>query len=424
MEMARMRGHLDNISQTLLREPINSLVSSYKSDTVGSTSPFGPAVFNGDGAEKKIQSGNEEPSNLFQSRQLRKDQHHSGDDTEDCCLQSALEEMRRLDEILTLESCKEKEIRHERKVLQAKLWQDLLDNSQEHSVCALEALNTKQFLALEAHAGTYDFVSVFETEIPDCQNDCTKHHTKKTKTKPGSLNEPFEKCSEDVGDSQPKNCHFEASKCKNIQKDFIKRNIKLIKGEVGQDLLTSAEKERLAELLRQIDEEEEDSARGAESEAMSSVSVLTDQGYTPEPSDLEKLLDIDFKVHSLLPAEEFHSLKSSSSDLSMSQANSSKAGWKWDGDRQPGEKVLQDIKERREQKRRLLEIEQQLETLDRSQQMTFTRGLKVITDRFISPALNFSLTQCPPSNVLEKPCLILGESAELQPEDFFSKACS
>uniref|UniRef100_A0A3P9IVS8 Fibrous sheath-interacting protein 1 n=1 Tax=Oryzias latipes TaxID=8090 RepID=A0A3P9IVS8_ORYLA len=360
MEMARMRGHLDNISQTLLREPINSLVSSYNSDTVGSTSPFGPAVFNGNGAEKKIQSGNDEPSNLFQSRQLRKDQHHSGDDTEDCCLQRALEEMRRLDEILTLESCKEKEIRHERKVLQAKLWQDLLDNSQEHSECALEALNTKQFLALEAHGGTDDFVSVFETEIPDCQNDCTKHHTKKTKTKPGSLNEPFEKCSEDVGD-----CHFEASKCKNIQKDFIKRNIKLIKGEVGQDLLTSAEKERLAELLQQIDEEEEDSARGAESEAMSSVSLLTDQGYTPEPSDLEKLLDIDFKVHSLLPAEEFHSLKSSSSDLSMSQANSSK-----DGDRQPGEKVLQDIKERREQKRRLLEIEQQLETLDCSQQMT------------------------------------------------------
>lgn len=31
-------------------------------------------------------------------------------------------------------------------------------------------------------------------------------------------------------------------------------------------LLTQAEKERLAELLREIDEEEEDSARGADSE--------------------------------------------------------------------------------------------------------------------------------------------------------------
>ncbi|RVE57126.1 hypothetical protein OJAV_G00213040 [Oryzias javanicus] len=352
--MAMMRGNLDNVPLTLMREPHYMAVS---------TRPFGPE-------EKKIQTGNEEPGNVFQSRQLSKDQHRNGEVTEDCCLQRALEEMKRLDEVLSLETCKEKEIQLERKVLQAKLWQDLLNDSQEHSECPIEALNTKQFLALDACAGMDDFVSVFKTEIPDRQNDGGQHHTKKTKKKPDSLNESFEKCSEDVGDSQPKNCHCEATKNKSIQKDFIKRNIKLIRGEVGQVLLTCAEKERLAELLRQIDEEEEDSARGAESEAMSSVSLLTDQGYTPEPSDLEKLLDIDFKVHSLLPAEDFHSLTSSSSDLSVSQANSSKAGWKWDGDRQPGEKVLQDIKERREQKRRLQEIEQQLETLDRSQEMT------------------------------------------------------
>lgn len=54
------------------------------------------------------------------------DQHHSGDNTEDCCLQKAVEEMKRLDEMLSLETWKEKEIRLERKVLQAKLWQDLL----------------------------------------------------------------------------------------------------------------------------------------------------------------------------------------------------------------------------------------------------------------------------------------------------------
>ncbi|XP_024145716.1 fibrous sheath-interacting protein 1 isoform X4 [Oryzias melastigma] len=304
--MAMMRGNLDNIPQTLMREPQKT---SYMA---ASMRPFGPA-------EEKIQSGNEEPGNVFQSRQLVfvSDQHHSGDNTEDCCLQKAVEEMKRLDEMLSLETWKEKEIRLERKVLQAKLWQDLLNNSQEHSECALEALNTKQFLALEACVGRDDFVSVFKTEIPDYQNDGGQHDTKKTKKKPDSLNESFEKCSEDVGDSQPKNCHYEATKNKSTQKDFIRRNIKLIRGEVGQVLLTRAEKERLAELLRQIDEEEEDSARGAESEA-----------------------------------------------------NSSKAGWKWDGDRQPGEKVLQDIKERREQKRRLQEIEQQLETLDRSQEMT------------------------------------------------------
>ena len=38
-------------------------------------------------------------------------------------------------------------------------------------------------------------------------------------------------------------------------------------------------------------------------------------------------------------------------------------GWKCDGDPQPEEKVLQDIKERRGQERRLQEIQQQLVVL-------------------------------------------------------------
>lgn len=44
-------------------------------------------------------------------------------------------------------------------------------------------------------------------------------------------------------------------------------------------------------------------------------------------------------------------------------------GWKCDGDPQPGEKVLQDIKERRGQERRLQEIQQQLEILGQGQEM-------------------------------------------------------
>lgn len=52
------------------------------------------------------------------------------------------------------------------------------------------------------------------------------------------------------------------------------------------------------------------------------------------------------------------------------QVLGSEVGWKCDRDRQPGEKVLQDIKERREQERRLREIQQQLELLGLSQEMT------------------------------------------------------
>lgn len=54
-------------------------------------------------------------------------------------------------------------------------------------------------------------------------------------------------------------------------------------------------------------------------EDMWAVSVLTDQGYTPEPSDLEQLIDIDSRIRRLLPVEEFLSVQSSYTNLSVSQ---------------------------------------------------------------------------------------------------------
>ncbi len=41
---------------------------------------------------------------------------------------------------------------------------------------------------------------------------------------------------------------------------------KLVSGKLDRVLLTQAEKERLAELLKEADEEEEDGARGADNE--------------------------------------------------------------------------------------------------------------------------------------------------------------
>lgn len=54
-------------------------------------------------------------------------------------------------------------------------------------------------------------------------------------------------------------------------------------------------------------------------EDMWAVSVLSGQGYTPEPSDLEQLIDIDSKMRLLLPVEEFVSVQSSYTNLSVSQ---------------------------------------------------------------------------------------------------------
>lgn len=48
------------------------------------------------------------------------------EEKEDFELQRAIEEMRRLDEILSKKICKGKETKRQRKELQAKLWQDFL----------------------------------------------------------------------------------------------------------------------------------------------------------------------------------------------------------------------------------------------------------------------------------------------------------
>lgn len=52
---------------------------------------------------------------------------------------------------------------------------------------------------------------------------------------------------------------------------------------------------------------------------MWAVSVLTGQGYTPQPSDLEQLIDIDSKIRLLLPVEESLSVQSSYTNISVSQ---------------------------------------------------------------------------------------------------------
>ncbi|XP_035529604.1 fibrous sheath-interacting protein 1 [Morone saxatilis] len=302
-------------------------------------------------------------------------QADTDEEKEDFELQRAIEEMRQLDEILSAEICKEKEVKRQRKELQAKLWQELLQSMPEgHSECAHEALNTKLFLALEAPTGTEegdDFVPVFGTQVPDWEPNEDSQYLEQSEKRPNSLTESFEVGHGETGEEQFEGSHCGASKGKKKQKDFVKRNIELVSGEGDQVLLTQAEKERLAELLQDVDEGEEDSARGADSEEdMWAVSVLTRKGYTPEPSDLEQLIDIDSKIRLLLPVEEFLSVQSSYTNLSMSQGHGSEVGWKCDGDPQPGEKVLQDIKERRGQERRLQEIQQQLEILGQGQEMT------------------------------------------------------
>ncbi|XP_067470030.1 fibrous sheath-interacting protein 1 isoform X1 [Thunnus thynnus] len=380
--MEIIRGSLEDISRPASSEQTGSRVSSVSlphSDRLCPTTPFSLVVLTNDAADFQGQSSSEETiinSSTFCPDKGQCDVEITDEEKEDAKLQRAIEEMRRLDEILSAKICREKEVRRQRKELKAKLWQELLQNKPEgRSECPHEAMNTRLFLALEAPTGLEeedDFVPVFKTQFSDCEQDRDRQHGGLSEKRPDSTIESFEAGREETGEEQFEGSRYGASEGKKKQRDFVKRNIELVSGEGGQVLLTQAEKERLAELLQEIDEEEEDSARGADSEEdMWAVSVLTGQGYTPQPSDLEQLIDIDSKIRLLLPDEESLSVQSSYTNVSLSQGRGSEViGWKCDGDPQPGEKVLQDIKERRGQERRLQEIQQQLEMLGQGQEMT------------------------------------------------------
>ncbi|XP_059208709.1 fibrous sheath-interacting protein 1 isoform X2 [Centropristis striata] len=322
--MEIIRGSLDDISRPASSEQTSSRLSSDRSCP---TTPFALVVLTKDAADIQIQNSSEEPIINSSARGPDKGQCHievTNEEKEDSRLQEAIKEMRRLDEILSAKICIEKEVKRQRKELQAKLWQELQQNRPEgHSECAQEAMNTRMFLALEAPTVTEEediFVPVFETQVPDCEHNIESQSLEQSERSSESLTESFERGSEGTGEEQFEGSHCGASKGKKKQKDFVRRNIELVIGEGDHVLLTQAEKERLTELLREVDEEEEDSARGADGEEdMWAVSVLTGQGYTPEPSVLEQLIDIDSKIRFLLPAEEFLSVQTSYTNLSLSQ---------------------------------------------------------------------------------------------------------
>ncbi|XP_016893885.1 fibrous sheath-interacting protein 1 isoform X2 [Cynoglossus semilaevis] len=360
MTMEIFKGCLDDISRPASSEQTQS-------ERLCPTTPFELVVLTNDApADTENQCNFEEP---ISSTASGFDKDEPGEDVE---LQRAIEEMNRLDEILSEMVRKEKEAKRQRKALQMKLWQELLQNKPDgYTESSHEALNTRLFLSLEAiedegeeeaEEEEKDFVALFETQVPDCDQVGLGRTLEQSEKGALSWTESLES-----GDEPFENSHCGASRGTKKQKDFVKRNIELVSGEGGQTLLTAAEKQRLAELLEEMDEEDVDSARGADTEEdMWAVSVLTGQGYTPEPSDLEQLIDIDSKMRLLLPDEEFHSVQSSYTNLGMTQGRGSEVGWKCSGDQQPGEKVLQDIKERRKQEQQLQKIQQQLEILGRS----------------------------------------------------------
>ncbi|XP_057715633.1 fibrous sheath-interacting protein 1 [Corythoichthys intestinalis] len=316
------------------------------------------------------------------------------EEKQDPKLQRAIEEMRKLDELLSVCMTREKEAKRQRKQLQAELWQELMDSLPEgRSENSQEAINARLFMALEEpidHSEKEDFETLFQSQT--CESELDKRL--KTLLESDERADELSEVSESMCEEPDEGNHGDTCKGKKKQKNFVKRNIELARGKGGQVLLTQAEEERLAELLRDMDEEEEDSARRADNEEnMWAVPVSTSQGYTQDTSDMERLNAIDSKLLLFKPVVDLPTLRSSCA--ATDEERTSDIGPRHDVDPQPGEKVLQDIKERRTQELQLLEIQRQLDLLGQNQEMT-SESESLSQEQLLCLLDGFELTESEP----------------------------
>ncbi|XP_035262299.1 fibrous sheath-interacting protein 1 isoform X1 [Anguilla anguilla] len=305
----------------------------------------------------------------------------SDEENKDPEVQKAIHKMRKLDKILALRISKEIDIKRQGKELHQKLWEELQELKPKEALeRSDEAENTRLFLALSSStfssSDEVDYPPVFETQIPDDQCDRDGSYRRESETDRSKTADSSKVALEEsvTDQSEGRPCGVDRGKKKQ---DFVKKNIELARDAGSQVLMTDAEKTRLAELLQDLDSGDEGDQADPN---LLAVLTSTGEGYTPEPAELDQLRHIDSRLQLLLPVEDFLSLRSKYPGHSLPEGP--RAGWDSEGDRLPGEKVLQDLRVTREQETRLREIEQQLE-----QDQVGTCGRPVLSEVQLSSLL-------------------------------------
>ncbi|NXX90614.1 FSIP1 protein, partial [Centropus bengalensis] len=272
---------------------------------------------------------------------------------EDPQIQEAMKKMHKFDKILAKKDFKEKAIKKQGKEMRAKLWEELqaIRTNGSHE----EIENTKLFLASwqdttdPSHAREDEIsTSIFHAQI-NPEDDCLK--TQRNQDCPREL-------ETNEFTNQAEKPHI---KSKNIP-DFIKKNIELAKDSGNQIVMLEGERKRLTELLK--DTEEGIELQGLEEYV--SVCLAPGEGYTPEPIEFHHLNEIDIKLQELLSDGDFSAISSPCSKTPSQIYEEALAYANRNLEAVPGEKVLRDNKEQRDQQNRLKEIDHQLKSLERN----------------------------------------------------------
>ncbi|XP_036449404.1 fibrous sheath-interacting protein 1 isoform X1 [Colossoma macropomum] len=377
------KGSLDDISRPASseRSRAGSRVSSVSLSEVGKVSQDRPRsleVLSPEVSETQDRWSEQDNNSDCMSENVPPGQDVSDEENEDPELLKAIRKMKRLDRILAMRISNEKEVKKQGRELHQKLWQELEDLKTERTAeCSDEAENTRLFLALTSSTSKgcseeVDFTPVFGTQVPDEENDLSLRLGNEEVEVHSESSGSVEGGQEVRRDKQTDSRQTLNGKSKHRQ-DFVKKNIELAGGAGSLILVTQEEKERLEELLKDLEEEEahvEPLNNPQANVSLCTVPTTSGEGYTPQPDELDQLLHIDARLQLLLPVENFLSVKSPYTDRSLTQCGLHGSDGERVEERPPGERVLRDMKESRGQEERLREIQQQLHLLGHSQQTT------------------------------------------------------
>ncbi|XP_071665428.1 fibrous sheath-interacting protein 1 isoform X4 [Patagioenas fasciata] len=274
-------------------------------------------------------------------------------------IQAAIKKMKKLDTILAKKHFKERAIKKQGKEIRAKLWEELkfIGTTGSHE----EIENTKLFLTLmSSWQDTADYPRELETN--EILNQAEKMHSKS-----------------------------------KSNEDLIKKNIELAKDSGNQIVMLEGERKRLIELLK-------DTEDGIELQSLEedvSAWLAPGEGYTPEPMEFHHLTEIDMKLHLLLSDGDFSVIPSSCSKSPSQIYQESLVYANRSLETVPGEKVLRDNREQRDQQNRLREIDHQLQSLERNpteEQMGLSEEqLKTLLEECMQPWRTISNVTMPKS---------------------------
>uniref|UniRef100_A0A8C3YJY7 Fibrous sheath-interacting protein 1 n=1 Tax=Catagonus wagneri TaxID=51154 RepID=A0A8C3YJY7_9CETA len=310
---------------------------------------------------KLAEDGSDEDLHLIQHEMIPKCSDESELKEVDSQLHGAIQKMKRLDKILVKRQHREKEIKKQGLEMRIKLWEELKSAKNSETLQSNEEMeNTKKFLALTAASEeTVDplyeredtFFSVFHTQVPPEDYENHIQNVNPDFTYDMERNESLIK-----GERKP------FSNTENIElrgkhsQDFIKRNIELAKNSGQPVVMIDREKERLVELLKDLD----DSDSGlSSSEGDQSRWLVPGEGYSLAVTQHEQLAEIDTKLRELSAA----CPKVLSSSPRSEPQNDEEPDLPDDGRNMEitkGEKVLRNNKEQRDQQIRLREINEKL----------------------------------------------------------------